>query len=136
MKRRILAIVFAVIMITALVGCGSSRRDIVQLTLSSEDSTAILAAGITLPDAEETAAAGTTIEWFCWYDPFHNYSEDEIINTGYYTFTEKYGCEIEWVETTYSSRNDDLANLILSSQSPDFTRCGTSNTPLHSRITA
>ncbi len=33
-----------------------------------------------------------------------------------------------WIETTYSSRNDDLANLILSSKSPDFTRCGTSNT--------
>lgn len=80
----------AVVMIMALVGCGSSTREIVYLTLSTEDATAILAAaGITLPDAEDTEAAGTTVKWFSWYDGFHNYSEDEIINTGYYTFTEK-----------------------------------------------
>ncbi len=129
MKRRILAIVFAAIMIMALAGCGSSKREIVQLTLSSGDSEAILAAaGITLPDVSEASAAATTVKWFCWYDPFHNYSEDEIINTGYYTFTEKYGCEVEWIETNYYNRNDDLANLILSSQSPDCAPCGTSNT--------
>lgn len=116
-------------MVMALAGCGSSTREIVYLTLSSDDSEAILAAaGITLPDVTEAAAAGTTVKWFCWYDPFHNYSEDEIVNTGYFTFTEKYGCEIEWVETSYSNRNDDLANLILSSNSPDFAPCGTSNT--------
>lgn len=118
------------LMIFALVGCGgSNKRQIVHITLSTEDSEAILAAaGITLPDVSEAAAAGTTVKWFCWYDPFHNYSEDEIVNTGFFTFTEKYGCEVEWIETDYSKRNDDLANLVLSGNSPDFTHTGTDNT--------
>ncbi|MCD8107127.1 MAG: hypothetical protein LUE20_04080 [Oscillospiraceae bacterium] len=129
MLKRILALSLAVVCIMALVGCGSSTREIVYLTLSTEDATAILAAaGITLPDAEDTEASGTTIKWFSWYDSFHNYSEDEIVNTGYFTFTEKYGCEITWVETTYDNYSDDLANLILSSNSPDFAPAGTSNT--------
>ncbi|MCD8006691.1 MAG: hypothetical protein LUF29_06945 [Oscillospiraceae bacterium] len=69
MKRRIFAIVLAVLMITALVGCGGSSREIVYLTLSSEDSEAILAAaGITLPDAADVEVCGTTIKWFSWYD--------------------------------------------------------------------
>ncbi|MCD8006353.1 MAG: extracellular solute-binding protein [Oscillospiraceae bacterium] len=120
MFKRIAAIICTITMIIALVGCGSTGREIVYLTLSTEDSAAILAAaGITLPDVEEAEGANSVVEWFCWYDPFNNYSEDEIVNTGYYTFTEKYGCSITWTETTYSARYDDLANLILSSQSPD-----------------
>lgn len=128
--KRLFALTLCMLMIIALVGCGdSSKRQIVKITLSTEDSEAILAAaGITLPDVNETAAAGSTVKWFCWYDPFHNYSEDEIVNTGYFTFTEKYGCEVEWIETDYSKRNDDLANLVLSGNAPDFTNTGTDNT--------
>ncbi|MCD8107693.1 MAG: ABC transporter substrate-binding protein [Oscillospiraceae bacterium] len=126
--KKIIALALAVIMILALVGCGSTSREIVQLTLSSEDSEKILAAaGIMLPDAEDTDAAGTTIQWFSWYDDFHNYSDEEIVNTGYWTFTNKYGCEVEWIECTWSTRFDELANLVLSSQSPDFYP-GNSNT--------
>lgn len=132
MFKRIVAVMCTLIMVIALVGCGSSSREIVYLTLSTEDSAAILAAaGITLPDVEEAAGAGTVVKWFCWYDPFNNYSEDEIVNTGYYTFTEKYGCSIEWIETTYSIRYDDLANLILSSNSPDCYPAGSYATAVY-----
>lgn len=124
--KRLIATTLVLIMLFALVGCGKTERQIVKLTLSSEDSEAILAAaGITLPDADETIATGTTIKYFSWYDNFHNYAEDEIVNTGYFTFTEKYGCEIEWIETSYSERYTDLANLILSGNSPDFYPAGT-----------
>ena len=45
--KRIIAIILAVMMITALVGCGKGKREVVQLTLSTEDAEAILrAAGI------------------------------------------------------------------------------------------
>lgn len=127
--KRIIAALLALIMVFALVGCGKKKREIIKLTLSTEDAEAIMAAaGIRLPPAESTAAAGTTIKWFSWYDSFHNYEEDEIVNTGYFTFTEKYGCEIEWIETDYFERTNDLANLVLASTSPDFSPCGTSNT--------
>ncbi|MBQ8396063.1 MAG: hypothetical protein IJX54_03590 [Oscillospiraceae bacterium] len=101
MTKKILALGLVLLMIFALVGCGSNKRQIVEVTLSTEDAEAILAAaGITLPAAETVASAGSTIKWFAWYDSFHNYDEDEVVNTGYFTFKEKYGCDIEWVETT------------------------------------
>ena len=88
MMKRIVAIVLALVLIFALVGCGKQKREIVKLTLSTEDSEAILAAaGIRLPPAETAAGANTTVKWLAWYDEFHNYSEDEIVNTGFYTFT-------------------------------------------------
>ncbi len=123
--KRILALLLVVLMIFALVGCNKNKRQIVEVTLSTEDSEAILAAaGITLPDVTEVLAAGSTATWFAWYDPFHNYDEAEIVNTGFFTFREKYGCEIEWIETDYFERNDDLANLVLSGNSPDFAPAG------------
>ncbi len=119
--KRILALTLALVLVFALVGCGNNKRKIVEVTLSTEDAEAILAAaGITLPTAEESLASGTTIKWFSWYDDFHNYSQSEIVNTGFWTFKEKYGCNIEWVETTWATRNDDLANLILGGTPPDF----------------
>ncbi len=119
--KRIFALGLVILMIFALVGCTGNKRQIVEVTLSTEDAEAILAAaGITLPDAEVTAASGSTIKWFAWYDSFHNYDEAEVVNTGYFTFKEKYGCEIEWVETTWAARFDELANLILSGNAPDF----------------
>lgn len=120
-SKKLMALLMALLIVFALVGCGSNKRQIVQVTLSTEDSEAILAAaGITLPSVEETAAAGTTVKLFSWYDDFHNYSEDEVVNTGFFTFKEKYGCEVEWMETTWSARYDDLANLVLSGNPADF----------------
>ena len=44
MSKRILAILLAALMIFALAGCGKEKRQIIKLTLSTEDSEAILAA--------------------------------------------------------------------------------------------
>ncbi len=121
MSKRIIAAVMSLLMIFALVGCGSNRREIVEVTLSTEDAEAILAAaGIRLPDAATAQGANTTVKWFSWFDEFHNYSDAEIVNTGYFTFKEKYGGEIQWIETTYDTRLDDLANQILGGTAPDF----------------
>lgn len=127
--KKTISLLLALIMIFALVGCGkSNKRQVIKLTLSTEDSEAILAAaGIKLPDAEATNAAGTVVKWCSWYDNLQNYDEDEIVNTGYFTFKEKYGCEIEWNEVTYSSRYDELANLILGGTPPDCFPAGTSS---------
>ena len=129
MPKRILAIALAALMVFALVGCGKEKRKPIQLTLSTEDAEAILAAaGIMLPDAESAAGANSVVKFFAWYDPFQNYSEDEIINTGYFTFQQKYNSKMEFIETTYEDRNNDLANLVLAGTSPDFGPAGTSNT--------
>lgn len=129
MGKRIFALILALLMVFPLFGCGKKKRQVVKLTLSTEDSEAILrAAGIVLPDVETAKGANSVVKFFCWYDPFQNYSEDEIVNTGYFTFQEKYNGKLEWLETEYAKRNDDLANLVLASNSPDFAVAGTSNT--------
>ncbi len=118
--KRLFALFLVALMIFALVGCGSKKREIIEVTLSTEDAEAILAAaGIVLPAADEVACANTTFKWFAWYDDFHNYSEDEVVNTGFYTFKEKYGCDLTWVETTWDTRFDDLANQLLGGTPPD-----------------
>ncbi len=123
--KRILALTLALLMIFALAGCGSKKREIVKLTLSTEDSEAILAAaGIVLPPVEEAKGANSTAVWYSWYDPFHNYAEDEIIATGFWTFQEKYGGEVEWIECTWGEYSDRLAQLILGGTAPDFTQSG------------
>ena len=64
-------IVLCMSMLLTFGGCGKRKREIVKLTLSTEDSEAILAAaGIMLPDAETTSAAGTTVKYYGWEDPF------------------------------------------------------------------
>ena len=127
--KRFIALLLALVMIFALVGCGKKKRQIVKLTLSTEDSEAILAAaGIRLPDPATAEGANSTIKWLSWFDQFHNYSEDEVINTGFFTFTERYGGEIEWIECDYFERMDTLANLILAGTPPDFTPSGTNST--------
>lgn len=130
MTKRFIAALLAVLMVFVLVGCGKEKRQIIKLTLSTEDSEAILkAAGIMLPDVETAAGANSTVKYHHWVDAFHNYSDDEIVNTGYWTFSNKYGGEVEWVETTYGTRFDDLANLILADSSPDFTTASVSTFP-------
>lgn len=128
--KRIVALLLAVVLVLTLVGCGKGKRkEPIKLTLSTEDSEAILkAAGIQLPSVEEAAGANSVVKFFCWYDPFQNYSESEMVNTGYFTFTEKYGGSIEWLETEYFARYDDLANLILASNAPDMFPAGTNAT--------
>lgn len=119
-SKRMIALLLAIVAIFTMTACSDNKRKIVEVTLSTEDSEAILAAaGIRLPDVEQTAAAGKTVKWLSWEDSFHNYSEDEIVNTGYFTFKEKYGCEVEWIETSYGDRFDNLANLVLAGTAPD-----------------
>ena len=132
MVKRFLALFFALIMIAALVGCGQKKRQPIELTLSTEDAEAILAAaGIMLPDAEELPAAGSTVVWYAWFDNFHNYSEGEIVNTGFFTFREKYGCDLEFYECTWEERFTQLANLMLGGTSPDFYNGETENFPYY-----
>lgn len=121
MSKRIIAVLLAALMIVALVGCGSKKREPIQLTLSTEDAEAILrAAGIMLPDASEAAGANTVIQLYGYQNSLQNYSESEMVQTGYWTFHEKYNSDIEWVECTYEDRFTRLASLILAGTVPDF----------------
>ena len=111
----------ALFVIFMLVGCGGKKRTPIKLTLSTEDSEAILnAAGIRLPDTADVGEAGTA-SWLSRMDPFRNYYEGEMVSTGYYAFTERYGGKLDWQEVLYENMNDELANLVLAGTSPDMT---------------
>ncbi len=131
MLKKITALAFAVLMIMALVGCGGSKREPIQLTLSTEDAEAILnAAGIYLPDAETAAGTNTVIQLYGYLNNLQNYSEDEMVQTGYWTFHEKYGGDIDWVECDYAERFNTLANLILAGTVPDFYEAWATDFPI------
>ena len=68
--KRVFAVVLTSLMLITLFGCGGRKRAPIQITLSTEDSEAILnAAGIRLPDAEEAKGAGTVVDYLSWGDP-------------------------------------------------------------------
>lgn len=126
--KKTLSLILAALMIIALVGCGGKKRQPIQLTLNTEDSQAILAAaGIKLPDISEAKGANSSITYFGWVDFINNYTEDQIINTGYWTFREKYGGKVVFSETTYQERYDKLATLIMGGDAPDFFPAGVSS---------
>lgn len=119
--KRIFALLLTFALVIALVGCGKPKREVIQLTLSTEDAEAILnAAGIYLPDAETVACKDTVIRLYGYRNDLQNYSEQEMLQTGYWTFKEKYGCDIEWIECTFGERWTTLANLLLADDVPDF----------------
>ena len=128
--KRIIALALALLMVVAFVGCGKNKkRQPIKLTLSTEDSEAILAAaGIALPPIEEAAGANSVVQWFGWSNPYQNYSEAEIVNTGFWTFQEKYGGDMDYIETDYFAANDDLAALIVAGTAPDCMTGGTNST--------
>ena len=127
--KRVISIAFVLIMTTALFGCGGRKRTPIQLTLSTEDSEAILsAAGIRLPDADAAKGTGSVVNYLSWGDPYQNYSEDEIINTGYWTFENKYGGSINYIETDYFERFDELARQVTAGTPPDLFPGGSGST--------
>ena len=126
--KRFVSVALVLLMIVALVGCGSKKREPIILTLSTEDSEAILnAAGVRLPERETAAGADSSIIYLGTEDLMNNYSEDEIINTGFWTFREKYGGSVIFEETTYDERFDKLAQDVVGGSPPDFFSCGVSS---------
>ena len=130
--KRISAILLAIVLVFSLVGCGKGKkRQPIQLTLSTEDSEAILrAAGIQLPEADTAAGANSVVKYFGWGDPFQNYDENEVVSLGYWTFQNKYNSSITYIETDYFDRFDDLALLITAGDPPDMTVGGNGSTAM------
>ena len=122
--KRFLAIALALVLVVAFAGCGKSKKRVpIELTLSTEDSEAILkAAGIRLPDETTAPGAGSHVIWYAWYDPLQNYEEDQVVNTGNWTFTHKYNGSVEWLECVYENYYDDLAMYISAGTPPDATQ--------------
>ena len=111
--------VLACSMIASLAACGPSEDEAkVTATLSSEDQSTVMDAASVL---DEMTLENKTIKWCCYWD-INPAADAETIPTQYVMFTEKFGGNIEYIQTTWDGHATQLANLILGGNSPDFTQ--------------
>ena len=61
-----------------------------------------------------------TIKWFSFYDPFHATTSGNTKALSLELFETKYDGEIEYVETTWQNRFNDLSTKILGGEGVDF----------------
>ncbi len=60
------------------------------------------------------------IKWFSHWDINPTEAEDKEIGADLALFKTKYNGKINWVQTTWETKFDDLAALVMSNDSPDF----------------
>ena len=118
--KRLLAGILAFTMTAGMISCGSEKK-----SDSSSDDTGIklndeqVEQVATLADQlEDVELKNKTLKWIAHYDinPTEGSVEDPAINL----FEQKYGGKIEWVQTTWDTRFDDIATHVMSNDSPDF----------------
>lgn len=106
-------------MIASLAACGPSEdKAKVTATLSSEDQNTVMDASSVLDDM---TLENKTIKWFCFWD-INPAPDAETIPSQYVMFTEKFGGNIEYIQSPWDGYLTQLANLILGGNSPDFTQ--------------
>lgn len=62
-----------------------------------------------------------TIKWFSFWDINPTSSDDKEIGADLALFQTKYDGKVEYVQTTWEKKFDDLAALVMTNNSPDFT---------------
>lgn len=69
---------------------------------------------------DERQLESTEIDWFSFYDINPTASADKEIGVDLALFQTKYNGKINYIQTTWQTKFDDLASLIMSNNSPDF----------------
>ena len=122
--KRISLISAMAIAASSLAGCGSSGSE------SQEASTLPTTAGTTATMPEEHAQIveqvelnvdkleNGTLKWLSFWDI--NPTEGKPVPVSLQLFQTKYGGTIEYIPTTWETRYNDLATLVLGGQSPDM----------------
>ena len=123
--KRIAAAALAALTAGGMISCGSAAG-----SSSADTTTTTTAAGkeLNAEQAEQVASLedqledyelkNKTIKWIAHYDinPYEGAVKDPAIEL----FEKKYGGKIQWVQSTWDSRFDDIATLVMSKNSPDF----------------
>ena len=121
LSKRILAGVFALSTAMSVAACGnsgssgesSSEIPIHELT---EDQTAVIDKfAKTLPDLKFD---NKEVKWLSHYNI--NPTDGQSKSADIYIFEEKYGGKLTWVQSTWNTRYDDLAKLVMAKNSPDM----------------
>lgn len=118
--KKLLAGVLALTMTAATASCGtkesgdSSSND-TGIQLNEEQAKQVASLADQLEDVE---LENKTIKWIAHYDI--NPTEGSVEDPAIELFETKYGGKIEWVQTTWDTRFDDIATHVMSNDSPDF----------------
>ena len=127
--KRICAGVLAAALTAGLTACGNSSGGEETTTTTTRVTVEINTAELSEEDAAQVADVADKltgelenkkIKWFSFYDPFHATTAGNTKALSLELFEEKYGGEIEFVETTWANRFSDLATKLSSGEGIDF----------------
>ena len=125
----------AIVIAFGVASCGDSGSSDAG-TSTGDATTATTASGRDLKDSQKEAIdqiaseskpddrklTNSTIKWFSFWDINPTSSDDKDIGVDLSLFKSKYNGTIEYIQTTWEKKFDDLAAKILANESPDF--CG------------
>lgn len=125
--KRVLSALTASALLCGLAACGGGDTPQTETTpqatvpintqpLSEEDADKVGEVADTLSGELENK----TIKWFSFYDPFHATTSGNTKALSLELFETKYGGEIEYVETTWPNRFNDLSTKIIGGEGVDF----------------
>lgn len=120
----------AVAMTAGLTACGGDgSADETTVTTTTQATVEINTAELSEEDAQKVADVADlltgelenkTIKWFSFYDPFHATTSGNTKAISLELFEEKYGGEIEYIQTTWANRFNDLSTKIVGGEGIDF----------------
>ena len=126
--KRFTALALSLLVMLSLCACGSSSSEggsstETTTTKKLEDSQQQVVESIANDSAADTRTlTNNEIKWFSFWDINPTASDDKDIGVDLALFQTKYNGKITYIPTTYDTKFDDLANLVMSGNSPDF--CG------------
>ena len=111
----------AVAMTAGLTACSGGSSEETTVTTTTQATVEINTAELSEEDAQKVAGVADlltgelenkTIKWFSFYDPFHATTSGNTKAISLELFEEKYGGEIEYIQTTWANRFNDLSTKI------------------------
>lgn len=128
--KKIAAGALAIVMTAGLTACGGAGGgEEITTTTTTQATVEINTAELSEEDAQKVADVADlltgelenkTIKWFSFYDPFHASTSGNTKALSLELFEEKYDGEIEYIQTTWNNRFNDLSTKVVSGDGIDF----------------
>lgn len=128
--KKIAAGALAIAMTAGLTACGGGDGgEEITTTTTTQATVEINTAELSDEDAQKVADVADmltgelenkTIKWFSFYDPFHASTSGNTKALSLELFEEKYDGEIEYIQTTWNNRFNDLSTKVVSGDGIDF----------------
>lgn len=127
--KRIFAGLTAVSIVCGLTACGGGEVAETTVATTTQATVAIKDGPLSEEDADKISNVADTltgelenktIKWFSFYDPFHATTSGNTKALSLELFETKYGGEIEYVQTTWQNRFNDLSTKIIGGDGVDF----------------